>query len=73
MYPATFYFNEPSTAYISMIVINLFIGITCIITSFMIQVFGMVSAYFDRIHQVIRVIFLVFPSFCLGRGLMDIA
>ena len=41
MYPASFVFNEPSTAYICLIVINLFIGITCIITSFMLQMFAM--------------------------------
>ena len=39
MYPATFWFNEPSTAYICLIVINLFIGITCIITSFLLEMF----------------------------------
>lgn len=40
MYPASFVFNEPSTAYICLIVINLFVGITCIITSFLLEIFG---------------------------------
>ena len=39
MYPASFVFTEPSTAYIFLIVINLFIGITCIITSFLLELF----------------------------------
>jgi len=39
MYPASFVFSEPSTAYIFLIVINLFIGITCIITSFLLELF----------------------------------
>ena len=39
MYPASFFFDEPSTAYIALIVINLFIGITCIITSFLLEMF----------------------------------
>ena len=39
MYPASFLFDEPSAAYIAMIVANLFIGITCIITSFLLEMF----------------------------------
>jgi len=43
MYPASFVFTEPSTAYIFLIVINLFIGITCIITSFLLELFQLNS------------------------------
>ena len=39
MYPASFIFKEPSTAYIALIVANLFIGITCIVTSFLLEMF----------------------------------
>ena len=39
MYPATFVFNEPSAAYIALIVANLFVGVTCIITSFLLEIF----------------------------------
>lgn len=73
MYPATFYFREPSTAYVAMIVINLFFGITCIMSSFLLQLFGTVSDHFAEVHQTMKMVFLFFPSFCLGRGLMDIA
>ena len=40
MYPVSFVFNEPSTAYIVLIVANLFIGITCIVTSFLLELFS---------------------------------
>ena len=40
MYPVSFVFNEPSTAYIVLIVANLFIGITCIVTSFLLEIFS---------------------------------
>ena len=43
MYPASVVFTEPSTAYIFLIVINLFIGITCIITSFLLELFQLNS------------------------------
>ena len=44
MYPASFFFREPSTAYIFLIVINLFTGITCIVSSFLLEIFS-----YDRV------------------------
>ena len=40
MYPASFVFKDPSSAYISLIVGNLFVGITCVVTSFLLEVFS---------------------------------
>jgi ATP-binding cassette subfamily A (ABC1) protein 2 len=31
------------------------------------------NTHFQEVHEVLKYIFMVFPSFCLGRGLMDIA
>ncbi|EEC08268.1 hypothetical protein IscW_ISCW018772, partial [Ixodes scapularis] len=107
MYPVSFLFKEPSTAYIFLIVINLFVGITCIVTSFLLEVFSydaVSSAFFSfccfsgysctysssaaitfvfcscfslkylgEVHHLLKTIFLMFPNYCLGRGLMDIA
>lgn len=50
MYPASFVFNEPSTAYIFLIVSNLFIGITCIITSFLLEMFQLNSKVRDDVY-----------------------
>ncbi|KAG1677979.1 ATP-binding cassette sub-family A member 2 [Nymphon striatum] len=72
MYPASFVFKEPSTAYIFLILINLFIGITCVITSFMLEPFRQDESLV-KLHNILKDIFLVFPNYCLGRGLMDIA
>ncbi|CAN7974909.1 unnamed protein product [Ixodes persulcatus] len=72
MYPVSFLFKEPSTAYIFLIVINLFVGITCIVTSFLLEVFSY-DAYLGEVHHLLKTIFLMFPNYCLGRGLMDIA
>ncbi|KAL3242105.1 hypothetical protein MRX96_021472 [Rhipicephalus microplus] len=72
MYPVSFVFKEPSTAYIFLIVINLFVGITCIVTSFLLEVFSY-DAYLGEVHHLLKAIFLMFPNYCLGRGLMDIA
>lgn len=72
MYPVSFVFKEPSTAYIFLIVINLFVGITCIVTSFLLEVFSY-DAYLGELHHLLKMVFLMFPNYCLGRGLMDIA
>ncbi|XP_050394470.1 ATP-binding cassette sub-family A member 2 [Patella vulgata] len=72
MYPASFIFNEPSTAYIFLIVINLFTGITCIITSFLLELFSY-DKDLERVHNVLKYVLMMFPNYCLGRGLMDLA
>ncbi|XP_012935434.1 ATP-binding cassette sub-family A member 2 [Aplysia californica] len=72
MYPASFWFKEPSTAYIALIVINLFTGITCIVCSFLLEIFSY-DHDLERVHKVLKVVFMMFPNYCLGRGLMELA
>ncbi|CAC5402030.1 ABCA2 [Mytilus coruscus] len=72
MYPASFWFKEPSTAYIWLIVINLFTGITCIVCSFLLEIFSY-DKDLEKVHVILKDVFLIFPNYCLGRGLMDIA
>ncbi|XP_055898501.1 ATP-binding cassette sub-family A member 2-like [Biomphalaria glabrata] len=72
MYPASFWFKEPSTAYIALIVINLFTGITCIVCSFLLEIFSY-DHDLERVHNVLKVAFMMFPNYCLGRGLMELA
>jgi ATP-binding cassette subfamily A (ABC1) protein 2 len=76
MYPFSFRFSEPSNAYIFLIVINLFSGITCIYTSFFLEIFALGSpanSTLSIITRTIKKIFKIFPNYCLGRGLIDIA
>jgi ATP-binding cassette subfamily A (ABC1) protein 2 len=73
MYPASFLFKESSNAYIVLIVVNLFTGITCVVSSFLFQVFAINSPDLDVIYQILKTVYLVFPPYCLGRGLIDIA
>nr|QUF59426.1 ATP-binding cassette transporter Abca2 [Brachionus angularis] len=72
MYPLTFIFKEPSSAYIFLIVINLFTGITCVESSFLLQVFSF-EQDLKFIYELMKTVFLIFPPYCLGRGLIDIA
>ena len=39
MYPASFWFEVPSSAYVVLIVLNLFIGITTTVATFLLQLF----------------------------------
>jgi ATP-binding cassette subfamily A (ABC1) protein 2 len=73
MYPSSFLFIEPSNAYIFLIVINLLSGITCVVSSFLLQVFVMKSNELDLLYSVLRNLYSIFPPYCLGRGLIDIA
>ncbi|CAI5650790.1 unnamed protein product [Oreochromis niloticus] len=69
MYPASFVFTVPSTAYV-FLTSNLFIGINGSIATFVLELF--VAEYLNEVNRILEV-FLIFPHFCLGRGLIDMA
>uniref|UniRef100_UPI00358F4AA8 ATP-binding cassette sub-family A member 2 isoform X1 n=1 Tax=Myxine glutinosa TaxID=7769 RepID=UPI00358F4AA8 len=72
MYPASFWFSEPSTAYVFLLVINLFIGITATVTTFLLQLFEH-DQEIKLVNEYLKTVFLIFPNYNLGRGLMDLA
>ncbi|KAM9254507.1 phospholipid-transporting ATPase ABCA7 [Cariama cristata] len=69
MYPASFLFSIPSTAYVALTCINLFIGINGSVATFVLELF--VDQNLNNINRILKKVFLVFPHFCLGRGLID--
>ncbi|XP_019393966.1 PREDICTED: ATP-binding cassette sub-family A member 7 [Crocodylus porosus] len=69
MYPASFLFSVPSTAYVALTCINLFIGINGSMATFVLELFT--DQKLNDINRVLKKVFLVFPHFCLGRGLID--
>uniref|UniRef100_A0A3Q2ZXA5 P-type phospholipid transporter n=1 Tax=Kryptolebias marmoratus TaxID=37003 RepID=A0A3Q2ZXA5_KRYMA len=70
MYPASFVFSIPSTAYVFLTSVNLFIGINGSIATFVLEMF---VDEVQTINNVLKKVFLIFPHFCLGRGLIDMA
>uniref|UniRef100_A0A674NQK1 P-type phospholipid transporter n=1 Tax=Takifugu rubripes TaxID=31033 RepID=A0A674NQK1_TAKRU len=68
MYPASFVFTVPSTAYVVLTSINLFIGINGSIATFVLELF-----HLNEVNRILKKVFLIFPHFCLGRGLIDMA
>ncbi|XP_075758760.1 phospholipid-transporting ATPase ABCA7 isoform X2 [Pelodiscus sinensis] len=69
MYPASFLFSIPSTAYVVLTCVNLFIGINGSVATFVLELFT--DQKLNDINRILKKVFLVFPHFCLGRGLID--
>uniref|UniRef100_A0A671RDQ4 ATP-binding cassette, sub-family A (ABC1), member 4b n=1 Tax=Sinocyclocheilus anshuiensis TaxID=1608454 RepID=A0A671RDQ4_9TELE len=72
MYPMSYIFNVPSTAYVSLSCINLFIGINSSAITFILELFENNRSLL-MFNEVLKKVLLVFPHFCLGRGLIDMA
>ncbi|XP_076852845.1 phospholipid-transporting ATPase ABCA1-like [Brachyhypopomus gauderio] len=71
MYPASFIFSVPSTAYVVLTCVNLFIGINGSIATFIMELFD--DPNITNINNIVKQVLLIFPHFCLGRGLIDMA
>ncbi|KAM4552605.1 retinal-specific phospholipid-transporting ATPase ABCA4-like isoform 2-T2 [Odontesthes bonariensis] len=72
MYPMSYIFNIPSTAYVSLSCINLFIGINTSAITFILELFENNRSLL-MFNEWLKKCLLVFPHFCLGRGLIDMA
>ncbi|KAM9449520.1 phospholipid-transporting ATPase ABCA1 isoform 1-T2 [Clarias gariepinus] len=71
MYPASFVFSVPSTAYVVLTSINLFIGINGSIATFILELLD--DPNITNVNTILKQVLLIFPHFCLGRGLIDMA
>ncbi|XP_029935000.1 retinal-specific phospholipid-transporting ATPase ABCA4a isoform X2 [Myripristis murdjan] len=72
MYPMSYMFSVPSTAYVSLSCINLFIGINSSAITFILDLFEGTTALY-KCNQLLKTVLLIFPHYCLGRGLIDLA
>uniref|UniRef100_A0A672YZA7 ATP-binding cassette, sub-family A (ABC1), member 4b n=1 Tax=Sphaeramia orbicularis TaxID=375764 RepID=A0A672YZA7_9TELE len=72
MYPMSYIFSIPSTAYVSLSCINLFIGINSSAITFILELFEN-NRPLLQFNEWLKRFLLVFPHFCLGRGLIDMA
>eukprot|EP01135_Chromosphaera_perkinsii_P003153 Nk52_evm42s236 gene=Nk52_evmTU42s236 len=72
MYIAQRFFEFPSTAYVALVVGNIFFGATTSLATFILDLFPddpeMVST-----NDILKKVFLIFPNYCMGRGLMDLS
>uniref|UniRef100_A0A669CID2 P-type phospholipid transporter n=1 Tax=Oreochromis niloticus TaxID=8128 RepID=A0A669CID2_ORENI len=65
MYPASFFFKIPSTAYVVLTSVNILIGIN----GNRMKINQLNKP--ERINDILKNVLLIFPHFCLGRGLID--
>ncbi|XP_014662041.1 PREDICTED: LOW QUALITY PROTEIN: ATP-binding cassette sub-family A member 1-like [Priapulus caudatus] len=71
MYPLSFVFNTPSTAFVALSCVNLFLGVVSTCATFILQ--SLQEPDLDDINEILMRVFLLLPHYCLGRGLMDMA
>ncbi|RMC08477.1 hypothetical protein DUI87_14721 [Hirundo rustica rustica] len=72
MYPASSFFSIPSTAYVALSCINLFVGINSSAITFILELFENNPSLL-KFNKTLKNMLLVLPHFCLGRGLIDLA
>ncbi|XP_065846636.1 phospholipid-transporting ATPase ABCA1-like isoform X2 [Oscarella lobularis] len=73
MYPATFVFADSSTAYVVMMGVNLLVGLATTMGTFALQLTQELNDLNTGSGYLLRKIFLIFPNYCLGRGLLDLS
>lgn len=72
MYPINYLFQTPSTGFVVISSINIFIGLITTITTFTLENFSDEDDL-QRINDILMKVFLIFPHYCLGRGLFDMS
>lgn len=73
MYPATYIFEKPATAYVALTAFNLFVGINTTIAVTVLMAIIESDPDLTYIYDILDNVFLVFPHFCLGRGLIEMS
>ncbi|XP_067670801.1 uncharacterized protein [Haliotis asinina] len=72
MYMTLKLFNSASAAYLTLFCLNMLIGILTIITVFVLIIFQTIGKEIGQAFDVCRYMFLIFPQFCMGQGLIDV-
>jgi ATP-binding cassette subfamily A (ABC1) protein 1 len=72
MYPINYFFKTPSTGFVLISCINIFIGLITTITTITLETFSD-AADLQSVNDILTKVFLIFPHYCLGRGLFDMS
>ncbi|XP_063069496.1 uncharacterized protein abca12 [Engraulis encrasicolus] len=76
MYLLTAVFKDAEMAFISYVCINLFISVNTIISTAIVYFLGQLNQHDESIqavYQTLNSVFLIFPQFSFGNGLMELA
>jgi len=72
MYPINYLFKSPSTGFVLISSINIFIGLISTITTITLDNFND-DLNLKNVNAILTKVFLIFPHYCLGRGLFDMS
>lgn len=72
MYPISYFFKTPSTGFVLVSCINIFVGLMSTVSTITLDNFDD-EPDLQRINGILTKIFLIFPHYCLGRGLFDMS
>jgi hypothetical protein len=72
MYSINYFFETPSTGFVLVSCINIFIGLITTISTYTLQNFDDDEGL-QRVNSILMKLFLIFPHYCLGRGLFDMS
>ncbi|XP_013414368.2 LOW QUALITY PROTEIN: ATP-binding cassette sub-family A member 1-like [Lingula anatina] len=72
MFPFNYLFKVPSTAFVALACVNVFLGVTSTLSTYVLEFFSD-DQELVQINTVLRQVFLILPHYCLGRGLIDMA
>ncbi|KAM3928108.1 ATP-binding cassette sub-family A member 13-like [Leptodactylus fuscus] len=75
MYLLSGFFTSSDVAFVSYISINFVSGVSTLLLTFLPRLIAGISKMesLTQIHDILKWAFLVFPQFCLGHGLMELA
>lgn len=72
MYPINYFFQSPSTGFVVVSCVNIFVGLISTVTTITLDSFDD-QADLRQINEILMKLFLIFPHYCLGRGLFDMS
>uniref|UniRef100_A0A8B9K9Q2 ATP-binding cassette, sub-family A (ABC1), member 12 n=1 Tax=Astyanax mexicanus TaxID=7994 RepID=A0A8B9K9Q2_ASTMX len=73
MYLISTMFKDAEMAFISYVCINLFISVNTIISTAIIYFLGQLHPNDEVVYRIMSYVFLIFPQFSFGNGLMELA
>ncbi|XP_009882105.1 PREDICTED: ATP-binding cassette sub-family A member 13 [Charadrius vociferus] len=75
MYLVSRFFSSPDVAFISYISLNFVFGLCTMLVTLLPRLLAIISKVqsFQNIYNILKWVFIVFPQFCLGQGLIELS
>ncbi|XP_059140192.1 phospholipid-transporting ATPase ABCA1-like [Physella acuta] len=73
MYPFSRLFDVPSSAFVALSCVNVFLGTVSTLATFILELLSRDDPDLGDINNILKQVFLLLPHYCLGRGLIDMA